>query len=396
MAAAGDPSGALDEFWPTEDQESLLRAALSSGEEALVAWKTWKSRNHLIDSELDQGSFRLLPLVYKNLTANGAKDDGLMTRLKGVYRYWWCANQQLFHETVPILEGFHQAGIRTMILKGAALSSAYYRDGGVRPMSDVDVLVPYRQAPEAFRCLARMGWRSFSRTLNEDLRFRHASQFLNDKDREFDLHWHVFFECLWPDSDDELWRRAVPTELLHVPTYTLSPADILLHTIVHGIDWNPMPPIRWISDSMAIMRSAGETMDWDLVLEQAGRRRLLLRFGRGLRYLRDTFDAPVPDDVIRRLAACRPSYSERMEYSYLTLGAEGRSRVFFGYYPFIVFGFLRYAGEQGFLEKAAALPEYLRYHFSVDRRTDVLWMVLRDAARKTRKVLTPRPVDGRP
>ena len=396
MAAQGAPPNGRDEFWPTEDQELLLRAALSQGEDALAAWKTWKSRNHLVESELDQGSFRLLPLVYKNLAANGVEDDRLMTRLKGVYRYWWCANQQLFHETVALLEGFHEAGIRTMILKGAALSALYYRDGGVRPMSDVDVLVPYHQAVQALACLAQMGWHPSSRSLAEDLRFRHAAQLLNDKGREFDLHWHVFYECLRPDADEDLWRRAVPTQMLHIATQTLGPADILLHTVVHGISWNQLPPIRWIADAMVILRSAGKEMDWDLLLEQAERRRLLLRFRRGLCYLRDTFDAPVPDDVIRRLNARRPSYGERIEYSYITLGPGGQSQVFFGYYPFILLGYFRFAGGQSLFRKVTALPDYLRYHLKVETRADVLWTLLRDAARKTRKVLVPWPTNRRP
>src|SRR5262249_8973678 len=58
-----------DGLWPTSSQVLLLRAALGRGPEALEAWSEWKSRHDLIETELDHGSFRLLPLVYKNLAA---------------------------------------------------------------------------------------------------------------------------------------------------------------------------------------------------------------------------------------------------------------------------------------------------------------------------------------
>src|SRR5262249_19250137 len=61
-----------DALWPTSSQVLLLRAALGRGPDALEAWNEWKSRHDLIETELDHGSFRLLPLVYKNLVAQEA------------------------------------------------------------------------------------------------------------------------------------------------------------------------------------------------------------------------------------------------------------------------------------------------------------------------------------
>jgi hypothetical protein len=397
METAPSPVGGRPEaFWPTESQALLLRAALLRGPAALEAWREWKTQNDLIESHLDLGSFRLLPLVYKNMIANGATDP-LMTRLKGVYRYSWCANQQLFHESTAVLDALHHAGIRTMVLKGAAFSTLYYRDQGARPMSDVDVLVPLPQARQAVACLARLGWRATSPSLAEDLRFRHAVQLVNDGGREFDLHWHAFYECLQPHADDDLWRRAVPTEILHVRTHTLDPTDTLLHTIVHGIQWDEVPTIRWIADSMMILGTAGARIDWDRLLDQARRRRVLLRSGKGLRYLRDEFQAPIPAEVIAHLDASRPSYVERLEYRYLALGPEEQGRVVLGYYPYVMVGYLRFAASRSLFRKIAELPDYMCYRFGLERRAELLPMVLRHAVRKTRKVLVPRPAtSGRP
>jgi len=109
--------------WPTWRQELLLRAALLRGKEAIAAWREWKSSVDV--DRLDQGSRRLLPLLYRNLRAHGVEDP-LMNSFKGIYRLTWYKNQMAFHKMTSLLRSFHHAGIETMLLKGAALVMLHY------------------------------------------------------------------------------------------------------------------------------------------------------------------------------------------------------------------------------------------------------------------------------
>jgi len=374
-------------FWPNEDQDALLRAALLPGPEAAAAWGEWKARNDLTGSHHDLGSFRLLPLVYKNLVTLGVEDP-LLPRLKGVYRFSWCANQRLFRDAAVLLEGLQEAGIRTLVLKGAALSTLHYRDRGTRPMSDVDVLVPLAQAAAAIDRLRAMGWRT-SQFVTDDLRYRHAAQLLNDENREFDLHWHAFYECVQDDADDGLWRRAVPLTLAHVQTLALDDGDTLLHTIAHGMRWGDVPTIRWIPDAMAVLRHGAAQIDWDRVLGEARRRRLILRLRHGLECLRERFGAPIPGDVLASARASRPSYVERMDYRYRGLGLEERRRLMFGQYPYFFVDFLRYTAGWNPLRRALTLPEYMRYRYHVGSRTRLFWLLLRQIARRSYGAIAP-------
>jgi hypothetical protein len=122
-------------FRPTARQELLLRAALLPTAEAGAAWSEWAAGPAM--DNLDEGSYRLLPLVYRNLKAQRIQHR-LMGTLKGLYRRAWCENQLLFHRTVGVLESLRKAGIPTLLLKGAALALEYYKDLGARPMSDLD------------------------------------------------------------------------------------------------------------------------------------------------------------------------------------------------------------------------------------------------------------------
>ena len=83
-----------------------------------------------------------------------------MNKFKGIYQLTWYRNQMLFHNMAILLRRFHNAGIQTMIIKGAALTLLYYRDYGLRPMKDFDVLIHTKQATAAINLLKKLGWSS--------------------------------------------------------------------------------------------------------------------------------------------------------------------------------------------------------------------------------------------
>ena len=124
---------ALEALWPTPMQLLLLKAAVLPGRRGVEAWQEWRSRNDLVEAEIDHGSFRLLPLVYRNLASQNVREPHL-PRLKGIYRYWWCSNQDLFYRASRLLAHLHDAGVRTMVLKGAAISLLYYDDALLAPL----------------------------------------------------------------------------------------------------------------------------------------------------------------------------------------------------------------------------------------------------------------------
>src|SRR5215470_12661875 len=134
------------DWWPTPRQELLLKAALLEGEAAVEAWESWRANTDI--HRLDQGSYRMLPLLYRNLQKHEIKDP-VMEKLKGVYRHTWYKNQILFSRMAAILRSFQEAGIDVMVLKGTALVLLHYKDYGLRPMNDFDVLVRLKQSSEA-------------------------------------------------------------------------------------------------------------------------------------------------------------------------------------------------------------------------------------------------------
>ena len=58
--------------WPTAGQELLLRACLIPGDGAAGAFREWKAASDV--NTVDPGSYRLFPLLYKNLQTAGIDD----------------------------------------------------------------------------------------------------------------------------------------------------------------------------------------------------------------------------------------------------------------------------------------------------------------------------------
>lgn len=304
--------GAYEGFLRLEpQQELLLRAALLKGEGAVESCRQWKSSVNV--ERLDPASHRILPLLYRNLLTHGVSDPS-MGIYKGVYRQTWYKNQLLFHTLASVLRSFGSAGIETIVLKGAALTVLNYKDHGLRPMNDCDVLIHADRVSDAINLLRELGWKPMNFEPTEEyISVRHAHGFMNGKGQEFDLHWHVMSQSRDMDADNDFWDGAITVNINGVATRALNPTDQLLHVCIHGARWNYIPPFRWMADAMMVL-STSSGIDWDRVIAQAEKRRVVLPLRDSLNYLLHVVDAPVPADVLRNIQAMPVPRIEYMEY----------------------------------------------------------------------------------
>jgi hypothetical protein len=335
---------------PSHGQELLLQAALRQGQRARQAWQEWSSS--LDFWGLDYGSRRLLPLLYHNLRAEGI-DHPLIAQFRKVYLDTWARNQVLFAKISPLLQSFHEAGIGTMVLKGASLIVRYYRDFGLRPMSDFDFLVPTQQVFEAIALLRRGKWepqrKSSDRLLAAYVSTNNALHFSSPTKYDVDLHWHLLSECLGPDADQDFWEGADRMEINGVQTRCLNPADSLFHICIHGVHWNNMPPVRWVADAVMILKNSAE-IDWNRTAAQAEKRHLTLPLGDAFCYLVDQFDAPIPSDFLKDLSGFPVSRWELKEYKTWAHRPYAYVPSLWAYYPRIAEDTGRRPGLMGFVK----------------------------------------------
>jgi len=300
-----------DACWPTDAQTSLLQAALLEGPRARQALDTWRGQVAL--DTLDRGSSRLLPLLWLN-PGLISPDDPLRPRLEAAYTKAAADTEALIDAVAPALGALHAAGIETMVLKGVALAVECYPAIGARPMDDCDMVVKPADVREACRVLQREGWQ-LDGPLDDDVIAVSAEVgFVSGSGHCLDLHWHVQRECADAASDAEFWAKSRPLVVAGQPTRRLDIADQLIHVCVHGLRWSTVPPVRWVSDAMMMFRAAGSEVNWDALVERTARRGFGLPIADAMRFLRDQLDAPVPDDVLKRLDRIPSSFGERLEY----------------------------------------------------------------------------------
>lgn len=303
--------------WPTAEQRLLLRAALLEGASAVAAWREWRQRVDL--DGIDEASGRLLPQLARNLSLLGVEDP-ILPRLRGVRRRVWTQNTERLIETASLVRMLEEAGVATMVLKGAALATLYYPDRGLRPMTDTDVLVPTRQARPVMALLMERGWTPEgwipeARRPELTLGVHHAHEFRHPSGQSLDLHWHVLWECGALDADDDFWAAAVPLDLRGTLTRTLCPTDQLLHVCVHGARWSGAPSLRWAADAHMILQRQGISIDWDRLVDQSCRRGLVLPMRATLSLLAEILEAPVPPGVLATLRGIAVPWTQRVEHA---------------------------------------------------------------------------------
>jgi hypothetical protein len=289
----------------------LASAALDEPGAALAAWTSW--RGATTSWWLDPASSWWLPLVWWNIRkADIDGSDRAMLRQR--YHDNWMRTEHLLALATPVVGGLEAAGIPTLLLKGAALATAVYERSGLRPIGDVDVLVPAHQAAAARAFLHARGWRPILRVAESSLAFRHGLGYTNGSGLDLDLHWAALGECSGHGTSDEgFWQRARTVSLNDVQTRVLAPSDQLLHLCVHGLRWTPVPTGHWRADAITLIRRAGEDLSWQALAEEARARRLSAQMIRALAEVR-AHGGVVPPTVDRELARHRPARWESLEY----------------------------------------------------------------------------------
>lgn len=307
--------------WPQGPHRLLLRAALHPDPgTAQTAWKEWRVAQDF--ERIDHASTRLVPLLLRRITELGL-DDPNAGRYRGLHRRSWVRSQQLFLRIRQVVEGLAAENIPTLVLKGAALGPSFYGDTGLRPMGDGDLLVPNDRATQAIDWFVRQDWRTDPPKEPSDLRryhlfHNHAWGFNAAAEQQVDLHWKLLHLGTHPALDDRFWRDSVDLRLPGITARTLSPTHHLFHACIHGVPFCPVPSFRWIADAALILRNSPTPIDWPEFLRCATDFHVSVLATHALTYLREEFDAPIPNTVLDPLRNGSPDPWEYAEFHHIT------------------------------------------------------------------------------
>ena len=224
------------------------------------------------------------PLLYWSLSRSGkfsTLPESARNSLRAIYAGAWIHNQRIFQELEILSRLFSQAEIPVVVLKGACFALTIYPDIGLRPMGDLDLLVPKAKLAEAVEIAKTLGYvdeipdatPGLRALLNHEI----GLQKMGDHPITLELHHSLVADksFVYAVPVDWFWEQ---TEALNGPSKDrfenlrmLTPAAQVLYAASHAMlqHGGKNAPLRWFYDIDRLMRLYAGRMDWDLLLSQA-------------------------------------------------------------------------------------------------------------------------------
>ncbi len=247
----------------------------------------------------------LTPLLYSRLKESSSQacvPADVWERLRRAHFASAVRNMSLYGELRKVLQRLRSSGIPVIVLKGAFLAEAVYDDVALRPMVDVDLMVPRAELSRAHAVLVDIG-RVRQQSEGIESRLRRSRELRLSAGAGIDIHWAI----VTPASRFRLdltgfWDRARPATIAGVEVLALSPEDLLLHLCLHTSYGHVFGEgVRPLCDIAATIRRFGGDMDWMQVAERAREWRAARYVGLTLHLARSMLGAEVPDDVLEQL-----------------------------------------------------------------------------------------------
>jgi len=231
----------------------------------------------------------------------------------GRLRAMWVKGRRQYllgvQQLARVLAAFEGEGVSVIPLRGPTLADLLYRDPALRPFTDLDLLIPEGDLSRTLPLLAALGYRHMEAglPLSHELAWRHAASFTaEDPDAlPIDLHWGVVdypgVVPVAPIDHQELWDRAVRVEGPGGVRWELCPEDLLISLALHWAVHHALSGVIWQLDLALLILRYGDGLDWDAVVQRAGRWRIRGPVFFALQEVRERLEAGVPVGVLGRL-----------------------------------------------------------------------------------------------
>ncbi len=170
-----------------------------------------------------------------------------------------------------IIPAFERAGVKVLVLKGAAMAHYAYSDPALRPGSDIDLLVSPGDVRSIGNVLEGLGYRCTKKMFDVSSRRNHEEVykygFNSLKRPPIEIHWNLFPFFMFNQQADlePVFERAITIDMNGLSFLTMHPADALSHEATHMI-YGHKGGIRlnWIMDIGLLCGKLKTSQDWKL------------------------------------------------------------------------------------------------------------------------------------
>lgn len=253
----------------------------------------------------------VLPLLTWHLERLGwpeAMPSDLKSALRLGY-YSAVAQSSLMHTELERVLAALAPITTVVVLKGAALAPTIYPAIALRPLSDIDLLVPEQDLAAATAALQALGYAEMPELapgINQLVEYHSRLQGGPRGSVTVELHWRLVAGAAdWRSpSHDWFWQQIEPWQVDTMPrAWQLTPAAHLLYLAAHLVLQHGAGQARliWLYDLHLLVTQHGAHINWPATIAQARHFRWTDALHTALRAARDYFDTPLPEDLLPAL-----------------------------------------------------------------------------------------------
>lgn len=181
-------------------------------------------------------------------------------------------NMRRFGRLKEVLHVFSLTQILVIALKGAVLAENVYPMLGLRPMSDVDLLVHEEDLPKAEELLESLGFHPSEQEKSKEWYRTHHHHIVPyvSKDGALIIELHhrlISLSAPIEISNQDLWERSRTANISGVACRTLAPEDLLIHLSLHMAVDVYLGKVRVLYDLRETLRHYEKEIDWNKFLD---------------------------------------------------------------------------------------------------------------------------------
>ncbi len=188
-------------------------------------------------------------------------------------------NIYLWEKTKPILKSLEEKGIEILLLKGIALGSTIYPSLGIRPMSDVDILIKDKDTFTFDDILNSLGYVAIDMN-PQDIelgKMDYLTSFCyGDKTYSFHVHRHLVnstlptFSYISKIDMDRIWQKARPIDTQGIKALILSPEHQIIYLCEHSLRiTHSFSRLIYPTDIALTINFYRDEIDWDFLIKES-------------------------------------------------------------------------------------------------------------------------------
>ena len=238
-------------------------------------------------------------LLYRLKPAEVTEQD--QDAFASTFRQTLAQNLLFLEATRQMLEAFRRAKIPMIPLKGVLFASRFYESIGVRPQSDVDILVCEQDLDGAHRLLLERGFHeAWPRAYYED----HYHWVYQRGSVLLELHWALKSPGTCTPSLSRIWDLARRVSAEEMEFLEMSPEDLLAYMAVNKGHQHFPALLDFVDLAMILYRFP---IQWECFCRQVLDDKTAGPVWFGLTVSRELLDAPAPVEVLQDLS--KPFYA---------------------------------------------------------------------------------------